>query len=110
VLLVRGGVPVASTVDTSTPEQRSNTWSARTSTGRTFAGTWTAEADQKTGAVTGTWTLDDAKGRTVARGGWSAVKSPEGWAGEWRAIVTGRKGEYSGTWRADIKLKPNAEF
>ena len=41
---------------------RPNTWSARSSTGRTLAGTWTAVADPATGTVTGTWTLGEAKG------------------------------------------------
>ena len=43
-------------------------WTARSSTGLTLKGTWTAVADPKTGAVTGTWTLDDAKGTTVTSG------------------------------------------
>ena len=90
--------------------QRSGTWTARSSNGRTFAGTWTAVADAATGAVTGTWTLDDANGRTTARGAWSAAKARKGWNGAWRAVVAGRKGEYSGTWSAAVDLKPGAQF
>ena len=87
---------------------RANTWSATTSTGRTFTGTWTAVADSKTGHVTGTWTLLDAQGRTVARGGWSAAKTPGEWTGRWRATVSGRNAEYSGTWSAKGGLQANA--
>ena len=63
-----------------------------------------------TGAVTGTWTLDDATGRTLARGAWSAAKARKGWNGAWRAAVAGSKGEYSGTWSAAVELKPDAQF
>ena len=87
-----------------------HTWAARSSTGRTLSGTWTFVMDAKTGNVTGTWTVNDANGRTVARGGWSAAKSPKGWTGAWRASVSVSKTEYSGTWGADTDLKPNASF
>jgi hypothetical protein len=73
-------------------------------------GTWTAIPDSAGGAVTGTWTLVDAHGSTVTDGGWSASKSPSGWVGNWRAIITGRDEEYSGTWSADVDLKGNAKF
>ena len=89
---------------------REGTWSAKSRSGLTVAGTWTATADPKTGAVTGTWTLDDAQGRTVRRGAWSAAKSRDGWDGAWRATVSGQKGEYSGTWTASVDLKSNAPF
>ena len=89
---------------------RPNTWSARSSTGRTLAGTWTVVADPKTGTATGTWTLVDAKGKPVMSGGWSAAKSRTGWTGAWRAAVSGRKTEYSGTWSAGVDLKPDAPF
>lgn len=89
---------------------RPGSWSARTSTGLTLKGTWTAIADPKTGTVTGTWTLDDARGRTVTRGGWSAAKSPAGWTGAWRAAVSGSKAEHSGTWSAGVALKADARF
>lgn len=89
---------------------RLNTWSARSTTGLTLGGTWTAVADPTTGAVTGTWTLMDATGRTVRRGGWSAAKSPAGWTGAWRAAASGSKAEYSGTWSAGVNLKADARF
>jgi hypothetical protein len=90
--------------------QRVNTWAARSSSGQTFGGTFTATEDAKTGAVTGSWTLLDAQGRQLATGGWSAAKSPSGWNGSWRAVATGRAGEYAGTWRASVTLKPGAGF
>ena len=90
---------------------RQNAWSARSSTGRVFAGTWTVAAtDPAAGTATGTWTLADAKGNPVARGGWSAAKSATGWSGNWRAAVSGSKTEYSGTWNARVDLKPDAQF
>jgi hypothetical protein len=87
---------------------RSNTWTATSSTGRTFAGTWTAVADQTSGGVRGTWTLVDARGRSVTGGVWSATKSPAGWTGRWIAAIAGSKAAYSGTWSAGIQLKANA--
>jgi hypothetical protein len=90
------------------PGGRSNTWSAASSTGLTLMGTWTAVADPKTGHVTGRWTLIDAQGRTVARGGWSAAKAAAGWTGGWRATIDGRSTEYSGTWSAGAGLPADA--
>ena len=89
---------------------RPDKWSARSSTGLTLMGTWTAVADPTSGSVTGTWTLVDAQGRTVTRGGWSAAKSPSGWTGTWRAAVSGAKPEYSGAWSAGVDLKTDARF
>lgn len=89
---------------------RVNAWAARSSTGLTLGGTWTATEDAKTGAVTGTWALVDAQGRVVRRGAWSAAKAASGWTGSWRAIAEGRSGEYSGTWTARVDLKPAARF
>jgi hypothetical protein len=92
-----------------------NTWAARSSSGQTFGGTFTAKEDAETGAVTGSWTLLDAQGRSLATGAWSAAKSPTGWTGSWRAVAAGRPGEYAGTWsaRSDLKgphLKGSATF
>ena len=89
---------------------RQNTWSARSRTGRTLGGTWTAITDPTTGTVTGTWTVIDANGRPVTNGGWSAAKSPTGWTGAWRAAASGSKDEYSGTWSASVNLKADARF
>jgi hypothetical protein len=93
-----------------TQNNRSGTWSAANSNGRTFMGTWTARLDSTGAAVTGTWTLIDAERRTLAQGGWSAAKSPTQWTGAWRAIVSGRPDEYSGTWNAAVDLKGDARF
>lgn len=86
------------------------TWSAKAGSGLTLMGGWTATPDPASGAVTGTWTLFDAQGNTVADGGWSAAKAPAQWNGAWRAVVTGRGGEYSGTWTASVDLKADAPF
>ena len=94
----------------STLGRRANTWAARSSSGLTLAGTWTATEDPKTGAVTGAWTLVDAQGRTARSGGWSAAKSPSGWSGVWRAVAVGRAGEYSGTWTARMDPPPTAKL
>jgi hypothetical protein len=87
---------------------RQNTWSARTSAGRTFIGTWTAAAGSATGTAAGTWTLVDAQGKTLASGVWTAAKSPAGWTGSWRAANSASKAEYSGTWSAGVDLKADA--
>ena len=100
-------VLVAGTTDQS---EGPHTWAARSSTGRTLNGTWTFVTDAKTGNVTGTWTVNDGEGRTVARGGWSAAKSAKGWTGAWRAAVSGSKTEYSGTWDAATDLRADASF
>ena len=89
---------------------RSGTWSARTSSGPTLMGTWTAVPGPTAGTVTGTWALVDAQGKTVAEGAWSAAKSPAQWTGAWRAVISGRDGEYSGTWTAGVDLKGDAQF
>jgi hypothetical protein len=101
-----GAVLQSSPVDG--PGARANTWSATSSTGLTLMGTWMAVADSKTGHVTGTWTLLDARGRTAARGGWSAAKAAAGWTGRWRATVSGSGTEYSGTWSASADLQASA--
>ena len=89
---------------------RSGTWSAANSAGRTFMGTWTGIPDSTGRAVTGTWALVDAQGRTLMSGGWSAAKAPTGWTGAWRALVAGRSEEYSGTWTSTVALKGDAPF
>ncbi|HVG54006.1 MAG TPA: hypothetical protein VM846_06245, partial [Vicinamibacterales bacterium] len=94
ILVVGAGLVAAQS------QGRPNTWAARSSTGLTLAGTWTATEDAKTGTVTGTWTLIDAQSRVIARGVWSAAKSASAWNGNWRAAAEGRAGEYTGTWTA----------
>lgn len=87
-----------------------NTWSARSSTGLTLMGTWTAIPGPTRGTVVGTWTLVDAQGRTVTDGAWSASKSPEEWSGAWRAVIAGQTGDHLGTWSTSVNLKVNASF
>ena len=84
-------------------------WSA-TNGGSTLTGTWIAVFDSASGTVTGTWTLLDPQGKTVAGGAWSAAKSPTAWNGAWRAAVSGSDGEYSGTWMAGADLKGDARL
>ena len=88
LLAIMSIVTMADAQAPSTLGRRGNTWAARNSSGQTFAGTWTASEDVKTGAVTGAWTMVDAQGRAVASGGWSAAKSPTGWSGSWRDCHT----------------------
>ena len=109
VLLILVGV-LPARAELQTPGRQRNTWAARSSSGQTFGGTFTATEDAKTGAVSGTWTLLDAQGRSLASGGWSAAKSPTGWSGSWRAVAVGRPGEYAGSWSAKPELKGSATF
>ena len=82
------------------------TWSATTPRG-TLAGTWTAE-DQQSGGVTGTWTLQEAPGKILMQGGWSASKSAQSWNGAWRSTISSSAGEYSGTWTSTVSTSPQA--
>ena len=110
LMLALGGTAEPAAQGTESVVERSGAWTARSTTGLTLAGTWTAKADAATGTVIGTWTLDDAKGKPTARGGWSAAKAEKTWTGSWRAVVDGRKVEYSGTWTAKVDLKPGDPF
>jgi len=103
----RSGAQAAARPDTAST--RLGGWSA-TNGSISFMGTWTAIPDTTHGTVTGTWTLADAQGTTVAFGGWSAAKSKSRWTGTWRANVAGRAGEYSGTWASSVDLKAGARF
>jgi hypothetical protein len=87
---------------------RANSWIATSTTGLTLTGTWTATPDPVSGSVAGQWTLVDARGATIARGGWSATKTPAGWSGAWRATDAGSKSEYAGTWTAAAGPRPDA--
>jgi len=80
------------------------TWSASTNS-RYLAGTWTAETQQD-GSVTGRWALQDATGKILMYGGWSASKSAQSWNGAWRSTVSGSAAEYSGTWTGTVSLSP----
>jgi len=82
------------------------TWSATSPRGN-LAGTWTAE-DRQSAGVTGTWTLQDATGKILLDGGWSASKSPQAWNGAWRSTVTGGSREFAGTWTGSVSASPQA--
>ena len=84
------------------------TWSATAQSGY-LGGSWTAQPDPSGGA-TGAWMLQDATGKVLMQGGWSASKSAQSWDGAWRATVSGRAGEYSGTWTSATSLSPQAHF
>lgn len=84
------------------------TWSATTPRGY-LAGTWTAE-DHQSGGVTGTWTLQEATGKILMQGGWSASKSAQSWNGAWRSTISGSTGEYSGTWTSAVATSPQARL
>jgi len=79
-----------------------STWTALTSNGRTFEGTWTVERSPLPDKAAGTWTLRETQGKTSLRGIWSAQKFTSGWSGTWRAMVEGQKTEYTGSWTADF--------
>ena len=74
-----------------------------------MAGTWTAE-DQQSAGVTGTWTLQDASGKILLQGGWSASKSAQSWNGAWRSAVSGSASEYSGTWTSSVAASAQANL
>jgi hypothetical protein len=74
-----------------------------------LAGSWTAQTDQ-TGGATGAWILQDATGKVLMQGGWSASKSAQSWDGAWRANVSGRAGEFSGTWSSATSLSPQSRL
>jgi hypothetical protein len=91
-----------------TEEQSVSTWSARTSSGRTFEGTWTIDPGSSATAVSGTWTLRDPTGKTDLRGTWSAEKFTTGWHGVWRAAVDGKSDGYAGSWTAAFSAAHDA--
>jgi hypothetical protein len=84
------------------------TWSATSPRGY-LAGTWTAQDHQSAG-VTGTWTLQDAAGKILLQGGWSASKSPQARNGAWRSTVSGGSGEFAGTWTSSVPASPQADL
>ena len=84
------------------------TWSASTNS-RYLAGRWTAET-REDGSATGTWMLQDATGKILMQGGWSASKSAQSWNGAWRAVVSGSAGEFAGTWTSAVPLPPEARL
>jgi hypothetical protein len=91
-------------------ESSSSSWSARTSDGRTFNGTWSVAPGSTEKSATGGWTLSDGSGTTVMRGTWAADKHSTGWNGVWRASVEGREREFRGSWSAEFPHVHNAPF
>lgn len=87
----------------------SSTWSARTSEGRLFSGTWSVAPNATHESAAGAWTLNAANGTTI-RGTWSADKHSTGWNGVWHAIGEGRETAYSGSWSADFPHVRNPPF
>ena len=79
-----------------------STWSAQASDGTTYQGTWSVEPQASPKATSGAWTLQDASGKPVFRGTWSAEKFSTGWNGVWRAQAEASKLEYTGSWSADL--------
>jgi hypothetical protein len=85
-------------------------WSANGGNGLLLTGGFTVVPDTTTGTVTGTWTLRNNAGSTVAQGGWSAARSETEWSGAWRAIVTGSNAEHAGTFTATVPLNASAKL
>ena len=84
-------------------------WSANGS-GLLLTGGFTVVPDTATGTVTGTWTLRNNDGSTIAQGGWSAARNEREWSGAWRAVVSGSNREYQGTFTAAVPLKSSAKL
>ncbi|HEY7217974.1 MAG TPA: SH3 domain-containing protein [Candidatus Binatia bacterium] len=91
-------------------DSSSSSWSARSSDGRTFNGTWSVAPSSTEKSASGGWTLSNASGTTVMRGTWTADKHSTGWNGVWRASVEGREKEFSGSWSAEFPYVHNAPF
>ena len=87
-----------------------STWSAQSSQGHTYGGTWYVEPQSSANSAAGTWTLEDAGGATISSGRWSAKKFSTGWNGVWRTHGEGSKMEYSGSWSADLPHDVDAPF
>lgn len=91
-------------------EPGSSTWSARTSEGRIFSGTWTVAPNATNENAAGAWTLNGPNGSTMVRGTWTADKHSTGWNGVWHASAEGRETEYAGSWSADFPHMRNVRF
>ena len=91
-------------------ESRISSWTARSSDGRLFDGTWTLAPDSTQRSASGAWTLSGAGGATIMRGTWSADKHETGWNGVWSASPEGGKEEYIGSWSAQHPHVRNAPF
>lgn len=91
-------------------EPQLSTWSALTSDGSTFEGTWTVAPNSSSTTASGTWTLRNNSGSITLHGAWSAEKFSTGWNGRWSAIIEGQQGEYAGSWTADLARPRDARF
>jgi hypothetical protein len=91
-------------------DSTSSTWSARSSDGRTFNGTWSVAPNSTDKSASGGWTLSDGSATTVMRGTWTADKHSTGWNGVWRASVEGREREFRGSWSAEFLHVSNPPF
>lgn len=80
--------------------------SALLASGAELRGTWSATTPR--GYLAGTWTLQEATGKILMQGGWSASKSAQSWNGAWRSTISGSAGEYSGTWTSTVSTSPQA--
>jgi len=87
-----------------------STWSARTSNGRGFEGTWSVEVAASSDKVAGTWTLYDGAGKLIVHGTWSAQKFSTGWSGVWHASAENRQGDHGGSWTTDFPHRRDAPF
>lgn len=85
-------------------------WSAQSSQGPIYGGTWSVEPQSSANTAAGTWTLQDAGGTTIFSGRWSAEKFSTGWNGVWRIHSQHSKVEYSGSWSADLPYNADAPF
>lgn len=91
-------------------EPQLSTWSALTSNGSTFEGTWTVAPNSPSASASGTWTLRNSSGSITLHGAWSAEKFSTGWNGRWSATLEGQQGEYTGSWTADFARPRDARF
>jgi hypothetical protein len=91
-------------------EPGSSTWSARTSEGRIFSGTWTVAPNATNENAAGAWTLNGPNGSMMMRGTWTADKHSTGWNGVWHASAEGRETEYAGSWSADFPHMRDVRF
>jgi len=105
-----GDVELSGEMQKAFREEQVSTWSARSSTGRTYEGTWTLEPNEIPTSASGTWTLRSDKGTTVLRGSWTAEKFSTGWNGVWRARAEDNPREYAGSWSADFPHRRDVRF
>ena len=91
-------------------EPESSNWSAVTTDGRTFTGSYIVDPKSTDRSARGAWSMRDANGNTVLRGAWSAELHSTGWNGTWRAAIQGRQGEFNGSWSAELPAAGTRRF